>query len=198
MNTAASTPQTRDRLIAAMLDALRCRGYHGVGLSELLAAAGAPKGVLYHHFPGGKAELAVAAVQLAIDGMLVSLDRLFEKHADPAIALAAWMDGAQKQLRASEFERGCPLATIALESTPNDVAIRGALANGFSAIRAHLAGTLERQGVAAAIAGQIAVLILAAYEGALLQARVAGRTDAIRDTSAALIALINTQIGATK
>ena len=30
---------------------------------ELLSAAGAPKGVLYHHFPGGKQALAVAAVE---------------------------------------------------------------------------------------------------------------------------------------
>ena len=37
-----------------MLGALRRKGYHGVGLNELLADANAPKGVLYHHFPGGK------------------------------------------------------------------------------------------------------------------------------------------------
>jgi TetR/AcrR family transcriptional repressor of lmrAB and yxaGH operons len=45
-----------------MLTALRTKGFHGVGLSELLAQAQAPKGVLYHHFPGGKTELAVAAI----------------------------------------------------------------------------------------------------------------------------------------
>ncbi len=193
MKPNVAAPQTRDRLIAAMLDALRGRGYHGVGLSELLASAGAPKGVLYHHFPGGKAELAAVAVRVAIDNMLSSLDRLFEKHADPAVALAAWMDGAQKQLRSSAYERGCPLAAIALESTPDDVAIRSALAEGFAAIRARIAAALENHGVEPAMASRIAMLILAAYEGALLQARVAGRSDALRDTSAALIALIDAQ-----
>ena len=34
-------------------------------LAEILAAAGVPKGSLYHHFPGGKDELAVAAVVVA-------------------------------------------------------------------------------------------------------------------------------------
>lgn len=191
MNATDATPNTRDRLITAMLDALRRRGYHGIGLTELLASAGAPKGVLYHHFPGGKAELAVAAVRVAIDGMLGSLDRLLKKHADPADALAAWMEGAQKLLLASEFERGCPLATIALESAREDAAIRNALADGFAAIRARLAAALERHGVAADAARQTAMLIVSAYEGALLQARVAGRLDAMRDTSAALVALIH-------
>ena len=60
MNATDSTPSTRDRLIAAMLDALRRRGYFGIGLNELLASANAPKGVLYHHFPGGKTELETA------------------------------------------------------------------------------------------------------------------------------------------
>ena len=57
------TPGTRDRLIGAMLQALSTRGLHGVGINELLVAARAPKGVLYHHFPGGKTELAVATIE---------------------------------------------------------------------------------------------------------------------------------------
>ncbi len=191
MKTTDTLPSTRDRLIAAMLDALRRRGYFGVGLNELLASAGAPKGVLYHHFPGGKSELAVAAVRVAIDGMLGGLDRMLMKHADPAVALEAWMEGAQKLLLASEFERGCPLATIALESAREDTAIRSALADGFAAIRARLASALEQHGMAALTARQVAMLIVSAYEGALLQARVAGRLDAMRDTSAALVALIH-------
>ncbi|MCC6132310.1 MAG: TetR/AcrR family transcriptional regulator, partial [Acidobacteria bacterium] len=43
MTRSAELPATRDRLIAAMSDALQRRGYHGVGLSELLVEAQAPK-----------------------------------------------------------------------------------------------------------------------------------------------------------
>ena len=46
MATETSPHGTRDRLIAAMLDALSTRGYHGIGLNELLANAGAPKAAL--------------------------------------------------------------------------------------------------------------------------------------------------------
>lgn len=193
MNATDASVSTRDRLIAAMLDALRRRGYFGIGLNELLASAGAPKGVLYHHFPGGKAELAVAAVRVAIDGMLASLDKLLDRHAHPADALEAWMAGAQKLLLASKFERGCPLATIALESAREDAAIRVALADGFAAIRERLSAALLRHGADAASAGQLATLVVSAYEGALLQARVAGRLDAMHETRAALASLIRAQ-----
>jgi TetR/AcrR family transcriptional repressor of lmrAB and yxaGH operons len=185
-----SAPGTRDRLVAAMLDALRRRGLHGVGLNELLASAQAPKGVLYHHFPGGKSELAVAAIESAVASMLAGLDRLMQRTANPADALAAWMASAQKILSGSGFEQGCPLATIALESTPEDQAIRGALAHGFTAIRERLAQTFTTFGVAPEQAGNFAALIVSAYEGALLQARVAGEVDAMRATCDALVALI--------
>lgn len=51
------------RLIRVAAELFRKRGYHGVGLSELLTAAKAPKGSLCHHFPDGKSDLAPASVQ---------------------------------------------------------------------------------------------------------------------------------------
>ena len=181
---------TRDRLIAAMLNALRRKGYHGVGLSELLAEAGAPKGVLYHHFPGGKSELAVAAIQSVVKQMTGGLQKLLTRHANLADGLQAWMVSAQKLLVGSGFEQGCPLASIALESTPDDVAIRAALADGFASIRTHLADGLQTAGITPTRSANLAALMVSAYEGALLQARVAGQVQAMQNTTEALVELI--------
>ena len=188
--TSSPTPGTRDRLVAAMLDALRTRGYHGVGLAELLTAAQAPKGVLYHHFPGGKAELAVRAIESVVAKLGADLDKVLHRSADPIDALGAWMGSAQRVLAGSGFASGCPLATIALESTPDDDAIRAALAEGFASIRTRLADALAGAGMAKAQARGAAALTVSAYEGALLQARVAGSVQAMRDTSEALIGLL--------
>jgi TetR/AcrR family transcriptional regulator, lmrAB and yxaGH operons repressor len=190
MSLEAPAPTTRDRLISAMLGALRTRGYHGVGLNELLAAAGAPKGVLYHHFPGGKAELAVAAINAVVAHLCADLDKLLAGDADPVFAMGAWMASAQKALERSGFDKGCPLATVALESTSDDAAIRLALADGFEAIRARLAKVLQRAGMTAAAARACAALMVSAYEGALIQARVAGSVQPMRDTAQALIAMV--------
>jgi TetR/AcrR family transcriptional repressor of lmrAB and yxaGH operons len=193
MDTPAAT---RDRLITAMLDLLRQRGFHGVGLNEILSQAGAPKGVLYHHFPGGKSALAVAAIDAAVSQMLAGLERLLAAEPHFPSALGRWLDGAERQLEASGWARGCPLAAIALETTPADTELRAALDAAFTAIRGRLARALSAAGLSDAAAAAMAALLVAGYEGALLQARVAGSPDALRQTRAALIAALTAQLPA--
>ena len=178
---------TRDRLIGAMLEALGTRGFHGVGISELLHRAQAPKGVLYHHFPGGKTEWAVAAIDTVVVHITGALEHLFARHDDPVQALALWMQEAQSILQGSGFQRGCPLATIALESTAEDTAIREAVAKGFAAIRDCLKRALVARGIDAQQAAGLSSLIVSAYEGGLIQARVAGSAGPLQETAATLL-----------
>ncbi|WP_302174800.1 TetR/AcrR family transcriptional regulator [uncultured Hydrogenophaga sp.] len=183
-------PGTRDRLIAAMTDALRTRGYHGTGLSDILQQAGAPKGVLYHHFPGGKADLAVAAIDRVVDRMESGLDQLLAREPDPVQATRQWLEAATGRLQASGFESGCPLATIALETTAADTGLREALARAFERLRQRLATALAQGGHEPQRAGALAALIVSAYEGGLLQARVAHSTDPLTRVTDALLDLL--------
>ncbi len=184
-------PGTRERLISAMLNALRTRGFHGIGLNELLMTAQAPKGVLYHHFPGGKTELAVAAIDHVIYHITQRLASLLDRYDDPVKALAKWMTDAQKMLRESGYEAGCPLATIALESTAEDQTIRQALANGFEAIRSILKAALTAQGLDHTRAENLATLIVSTYEGGLIQARVAGNQKLFQNSIHMLLEVLH-------
>ena len=194
VKTAMAPATTRERLVSAMASALQRRGLHGVGLNELLAEAQAPKGVLYHHFPGGKTELAVAAIEATVARLTQALDKLIAKQAEPLAVLGAWITGAQQQLAGSAFERGCPLATVALESTADDPAIRAALASAFAQLRDRLAQMFIAHGLAAARAGGLATLVVAAYEGALIQARVAGDAAPLRETGQVLLQLLQAEM----
>jgi TetR/AcrR family transcriptional repressor of lmrAB and yxaGH operons len=188
--TDTPAPGTRERLIAAMTDALRRRGLHGIGLTELLAQAGAPKGVLYHHFPGGKTELAVAAIDDVVARKLGWLDGLLAKEVDPIEAARQWMQGATQHLSSTGFHAGCPLATVALESAPDDHALREALARAFATLRERIALALEGAGEPRESAQGVAALIVAAYEGGLLQARVAHSTEPIQQATQTLLSLL--------
>ncbi len=195
MNSTHDLPGTRDRLIAAMSDLLQRRGFHGVGLSDVLAQARAPKGVLYHHFPGGKMDLAVAAIQATVAYVTTTLDQLQAAYTDPVQAIHAWLDHARKQLEQSAFERGCPLATVALESTADDHILRQALAQGFAEMRERLARLLSQAGgVAPARAAQLSTLMVAAYEGALIQSRVAGDGQPVKDVAELLVKWVRLEI----
>lgn len=185
-------PGTRERLIAAMTDALRRRGLHGIGLTELLQAAGAPKGVLYHHFPGGKTELAIAAIDRVVERMTGGLDQLLATTPDPLNAMRQWIRGATERLQRTGFESGCPLATVALESTPDDKALREALARAFARLRERIALALQAAGMPAERAAGVAALIVAAYEGGLLQARVAHSIEPVQRITDTLLALLPT------
>jgi TetR/AcrR family transcriptional regulator, lmrAB and yxaGH operons repressor len=184
---------TRDKLIHAMADALQRKGLHGVGLSELLEMAGAPKGSLYHHFPGGKTELAVAAIDHISQHIDSLFSRLFTQHPDPLSAMHTWLQGALQQLESSQYERGCPLATIALESGPEDLEIRAALQRSFTAVRQALSQQLHSSGYPNEQADNLAALFVALYEGGLLQARVAGNCEPLKRAATALFNLTREQ-----
>lgn len=189
---------TRERLVQAMSRALQRRGYHGVGLTELLAAADAPKGVLYHHFPGGKEALAVAAIEATAAHITASLQRLVAEHSQPLPTLAGWLALAEQQLQRSNFERGCPLATVALETTADDGPVRAALAQAFAQIRQGLADLLANAGIEAGRANSLAALVVAAYEGALMQARVAGNGQPMTDATGVLMSLLQREVDAAR
>lgn len=194
MPAADVVPGTRQRLIASMTDLLRRRGLHGIGLTELLQAAQAPKGVLYHHFPGGKTELAAAAIDAAADAMDARLDALLRSERDLPAALRTWLASAQRQLERSDFEAGCPLAAVALESVPADTLLRQALSRAFGVLRARLAAGLVDAGLPAARASALGTLLVAAYEGSLMQARVAGHAQALAATTDTLLGLVEREL----
>src|SRR5579862_3832865 len=81
------------------------KGLQGTSFSEVLAASGAPRGSLYHHFPGGKDELILAAVGLAGDQALAVMERTAGK---PAVIVAeTFLDLWRMVLEKSDFGAGC-------------------------------------------------------------------------------------------
>ena len=53
--------ETRATMIEGAIQLLATRGVHGASLLKVLEHTGAPRGSVYHHFPGGKEELILAA-----------------------------------------------------------------------------------------------------------------------------------------
>jgi TetR/AcrR family transcriptional repressor of lmrAB and yxaGH operons len=179
-----------------MSEGLQRRGLHGTGLTEVLREAHAPKGVLYHHFPDGKTELAVAAISSSVAIITAWLDSALAKYPDPLEAIERWVAKASRGLLESDFEAGCPLATVALETTASDVAVRSTLAEAFASMRARIEDALVRTGTPASEATGLATLIVATYEGGLLQARVANDARPLLTATESLVTLIRMHRGA--
>jgi TetR/AcrR family transcriptional repressor of lmrAB and yxaGH operons len=162
---------SRDAFIETTGQLLRRQGYAGTGLNEIVARSGAPKGSLYFHFPGGKEQLAVAAMQrtgeqlrAAIAGILGSSEELGE-------ALARLIDALAEGLERSGYRDGCPIATITLEAAGDSEPVRTAAAMTFASWLEVLQKRLRRAGFSPSEATQRALLVLSSIEGALILAR---------------------------
>ena len=188
-----SKEDSRKILVKTMQSALQSKGLHGVGLSEILKTAGLPKGSLYYHFPGGKEELALAAIANAEQEMARFLEQVFARFADPLEALATWIDSALQRISASRFKLGCPLAAAALDCSPDDTDLLLALHGAFTNLRDQLAAHISRAGFPPDAATDLAVLVLTSYEGGLMMARAAGSTDPIERAFRALLSHVRLQ-----
>lgn len=166
------------------------RGFHGVGMADVIAASGAPKGSVYFHFRGGKDELAEAAIERAAGGLGDGIEHLFATSASVAEAVDRICGAMAATLEATGFERGCPLATVALETVATSDRLAAACARGFEGWQASIARRLERDGHDAADAAELAVLVLCALEGALILARAARDTAPVRSVAARLRPLL--------
>lgn len=53
----------RDEVVARILEVFRERGFEGASIADFSRATGLGKSSLYHYFPGGKDDMAVAVLQ---------------------------------------------------------------------------------------------------------------------------------------
>ena len=179
----------RAQLIAATGRLLRRQGYSGTSVSDFLDAAGAANGSMYHHFPGGKEELASAAIRAAGENVEAALLSAFDATDDVVAATQRTIDGMIAALEADPRD-GCPVAPSALDAAGVSEPLRLAAAGAFARWSGVFEQALARTRDADTAAAQARVL-LSSIEGALLLDRTAHRTEhlkALRDAVPMLLA----------
>jgi len=77
----------RAEIIAGARDVFAARGFADSGLAEVAGAAHVSKALLYHYFPGGRAELFVSVVDQLLDEFTEELRRAARVPFSPRIRL---------------------------------------------------------------------------------------------------------------
>ena len=95
--------QPRSQVVASLLRVFRRNGYDGASLSRLSDETGLRRASLYHHFPGGKEDMALAVVASSVqdfnDMVLLPLrgpGTPERRVADMAKALSIFYDGGKE------------------------------------------------------------------------------------------------------
>jgi TetR/AcrR family transcriptional regulator, lmrAB and yxaGH operons repressor len=187
--------RSRRRLIDATAALLRKQGFHGTGLAEIVQTSGAPRGSLYFYFPGGKEELACAALAESGAALRQLLGEVIDAAGDPARAVDAVCHHLGEALAASGWEAGCPLATVALEASAASPLVRETCATHFAAWIELIAARLEQAGLERAAARELATFALASLEGALLLAKVQRDPAPLHTTGALLRRIFVERLG---
>src|ERR1700683_629897 len=100
----------REQMVDSAVVLLATRGLDGTSFSEVLGASGAPRGSIYHHFPGGKDELIAAAIEVA-GGRAVALLRSLEGRS-PAEIVDGFFAMWRAVLERSRFSAGCSVLAV--------------------------------------------------------------------------------------
>ena len=185
---------SRQRAVDATLLLLRTQGLTATGLSRIVKDSKAPRGSIYHHFPGGKEELVVEALRTAGAAVAAKIGAALAGHPYAAVALRHYAQDYAEDIRQSGYERGCPVGNAAMDAAATSSTIRTVCDEIFAGWEARIAERLRHEGVARHEADALAELVLSALEGAVILCRarrsttplerVADRMGAIIDSAA--------------
>lgn len=165
------------------------KGYESTSVADILRAAGANSGSLYHFF-ATKQDLLIAVLRLYRDGIgPMLLAPAWTGVDDPIARVFALLAQYRRALVESECFYGCPIGNLALELHEPDPPVRDLIAVNFNgwveAIErcyveagARLPDNVDRRG--------LAVFTLTTMEGGVMQARTHRTIDAF-DRSVAML-----------
>jgi len=178
----------RERLLSAAIDLFSARGFHAVGLDQVIARAGVTKTTFYKHFES-KDELMLEAVRMRDAWEMEAWGRAAQTLGgnDPARQLLAFFDVLELWFNSEDF-RGCIFINTAAEFPDANDPIHQAAAKHKRANRdgwrdlARAAGATDPE--------SFADLYTALFEGTLVLRHVHGRDDAVAVIRPAVHALL--------
>ena len=188
---------TRQRMLDSAVRLFREHGYNGTGFRDIVAHSNSPRGSIYHHFPGGKAQLGVEAVESSgrfINGLI---EQGVEGE-DFVVGFERFWRWWIRFIEADDFQAGCPVVGVAVEAHPEAPELADAASRVFSDWERTVAVSLRKAGVAREEeALGLATLILGALEGSTVLARAAGNREPLVRTGKQLASLLRSRLQQT-
>ena len=149
------------------------QGVEATSFSQVIEHSGAPRGSIYHHFPGGKDQLIEEATRYAGEVVVKLLTDAMDGHEDPVAAINAVGQFWRTVLYNSDFAAGCPVVAAALESERAPAA-RAAAREAFKRWEQLYTEMLERAGLPEERARSLGSIAISAAEGAVILSRAEG------------------------
>ena len=168
--------ENRTQLLTVLSGVFRSRGYEGATLSELARAAGLGKASLYHHFPGGKSEMASEVLKACAADLDRRAYRKLRKKGAWNERIAAFVIGFSTYV--DEGSRNCLL--VALTASGSGEALDREITRYTAAWLDELTGVFVESGLPRKRAARSAKELLGRLYGALALAQMLGKPKVYR------------------
>lgn len=143
MNSASATSPVRDTILATGQRIMGAKGFSAVGLNEVLAAAGVPKGSFYHYF-ASKEAFGEALLEDYFSAYLADMDRIFRQPGQTkAQQLEAYFAAWQDSQSFEDCQGKCLAVKLGAEVADLSEPMRAALQRGTTGITDRLARALD-------------------------------------------------------
>ncbi len=196
IQTVVDKLSSRDRMLDSAAVLLATRGVAGVTVDAVLAHSKAPRGSVYHHFPGGRTQLLQETVQRSGDRMTDRLQRAFQTD-DPHAALQEFINFWTAALRATDFTAGCPVAAVAMDGDSGVPGAQTAIKAILDEWKGELQRALRTAGCPGPRVATLSTTILAAIEGAIILSRAHRDATPLHDVGVELDVLLTTALRST-
>ncbi|HEX7303787.1 TetR/AcrR family transcriptional regulator [Lentzea sp.] len=161
---------TKQRMLDSAVLLLRERGAAGVTVDAVLAHSGAPRGSVYHHFPGGRNEMVLGAVRQAGD-YIATMVRDSAAEGDVRRMVERLVVFWKRALTGTDFRAGCPVAAMAMDSRDIVPDAGEVVREIFAQWQTSIAEALSASGFAAPRSQRLATLVVSCIEGAVILCR---------------------------
>jgi AcrR family transcriptional regulator len=182
---------TRQRLVTVSADLFQRQGLTGTGIKQILSESDARFSSLYHHFPGGKDELAAEVVRISGARYQQLVEAVWDSAPHVIQSVTEVFDGAAKTLEATDFAVACPIATVALEVASTNDGLREVTAEVFSGWISSGTKRLVVAGMDPERARFVALNLISLLEGAFMLCQAAKSTEPMIAARSAAVMIVN-------
>lgn len=154
-----------------MAELLRVQGYAATGIQQLARTAEAPTGSIYHHFRGGKREVAAAALRQTGAAYIQLLPLLLDRDDDLASAVDAAFATAAEVMANTGWANMCPVGTVTGEIADTEPELREVAAEVIASWIAEGTDYLVGRGLSGVDARSASYALISALEGGFVLAR---------------------------
>lgn len=183
---------TREKILVTATRLFKMFGYDATGLNDILNESGTPKGSFYYHFPNGKEELALEAINRMSRHVQQQMEECLMGEEDAPRAFRNFIRQLAPKVL-NEDELYCSISILALETCFRNETLRSACVEAFESWRKILERKLIQSGFTKKSAADLSIVLQSMIEGANILALAAKDNTPLLKLADGISAIIETR-----